>query len=133
MLAQGAPKKRHTFKRVVLKFVSFISQKQQKAQKTTFRFNKSKKRSLIGGERGFSNTIIFSKTSDMYHSFRLRALEKQMLINLEIGEIISLAFEKVKVYDFQLFKSSKIRLKPGAQLAADSCYRSALSKHFSLA
>jgi hypothetical protein len=42
-----------------------------------------------------------------------------MLINPENEEIISLAFEKGKVHDFQLFKSSKIHLKPGAQLTAD--------------
>ena len=42
-----------------------------------------------------------------------------MLINPENKEILSLAFEKGKVHDFQLFKSSKIHLKPGAQLTAD--------------
>ena len=31
------------------------------------------------------------------------------------NEVTSLAFEEGKVYDFQLFKSSKIRLRPGAQ------------------
>ena len=43
-----------------------------------------------------------------------------MLINPENEEIISLAFEKGKVHNFQLFKSSQIHLKPGVQLTADS-------------
>ena len=38
-------------------------------------------------------------------------IKTQMLINPEIGEIISLVFAKWKVHDFQLFKSSKMRLK----------------------
>ena len=46
-----------------------------------------------------------------------------MLINPKTGEIISLAFEKGKVYDFKLLKSSKIYSKPGAQLTADSGYQ----------
>ena len=52
-----------------------------------------------------------------------------MLINPENEEIISLAFEKGKVHDFQLFKSSKIHLKPGAQLTADSGTRKIWSCH----
>jgi len=46
-----------------------------------------------------------------------------MLINPENEEIISLAFEKGKVHDFQLFKSSQIHLKPGSQLTIDSDYQ----------
>ena len=46
-----------------------------------------------------------------------------MLINPESGEIISLAFAKGNVHDFQLFKGSKIHLKPGVQLTADSGYQ----------
>ena len=46
-----------------------------------------------------------------------------MLINPEIGEIISLAFAKGNVHDFQLFKNSQIHLKPGAQLTVDSGYQ----------
>jgi len=52
-----------------------------------------------------------------------------MLINPETKEIISLAFEKGKVHDFQLFKSSKIHLKPGAQLTADSGYQGLTKLH----
>ena len=52
-----------------------------------------------------------------------------MLINPENEEIISLAFEKGKVHDFQLFKSSKIHLKPGAQLTADSGYQGITKLH----
>ena len=52
-----------------------------------------------------------------------------MLINTEIGEIISLAFEKGKMHDFQLFKSSQIHLKPGAQLTADSSYQGITKLH----
>ena len=52
-----------------------------------------------------------------------------MLINPEIGEIISLAFAKGKVHDFQLFKSSKIHLKPGSQLTADSGYQGVAKLH----
>ncbi len=47
-------------------------------------------------------------------------MKTQLLINPESGEIISLALEKGKVHNFQLFKSSKIRLKPRVQLTADS-------------
>ena len=52
-----------------------------------------------------------------------------MLINPENKEIISLAFEKGKVHDFQLFKSSKIHLKPGAQLTSDSGYQGLAKLH----
>ena len=52
-----------------------------------------------------------------------------MLINPENKEIISLAFEKGKVHDFQLFKSSKTHLKPGAQLTADSGYQGITKLH----
>ena len=52
-----------------------------------------------------------------------------MLINPENKEIISLAFEKGKVHDFQLFKSSKTHLKPGAQLTADSGYQGLTKLH----
>ena len=51
------------------------------------------------------------------------------MINPESEEIISLAFAKGKVRDFQLFKSSKIRLKPGAQLTADSVYQGITKLH----
>ena len=51
------------------------------------------------------------------------------MINPENKEIISLAFEKGKVHDFQLFKSSKIHLKPGAQLTADSGYQGLTKLH----
>ena len=52
-----------------------------------------------------------------------------MLINPENKEIISLAFEKGKVHDFHLFKSSKTHLKPGAQLTADSGYQGLTKLH----
>ena len=52
-----------------------------------------------------------------------------MLINPEIGEIISLAFEKGKVHDFQLFKSSQIHLKSGSQLTANSDYQGLTKLH----
>lgn len=52
-----------------------------------------------------------------------------MLINPEIGEIISLAFAKGKFHDFQLFKNSKMHLKPGAQLTADSGYQGNTKLH----
>ena len=52
-----------------------------------------------------------------------------MLINPENEEIISLAFEKGKVHDFQLFKSSQIHLKPGSQLTADSGYQGITKLH----
>ena len=52
-----------------------------------------------------------------------------MLINPEIGEIISLAFAKGKFHDFQLFKNSKMHLKPGAQLTADSGYQGITKLH----
>ena len=52
-----------------------------------------------------------------------------MLINPEIGEIVSLAFAKGKVRDFQLFKNSKMHLKPGAQLTADSGYQGITKLH----
>ena len=52
-----------------------------------------------------------------------------MLINPEIGEIISLAFAKGKFHDFQLFKSSQIHLKPGSQLTADSGYQGITKLH----
>ena len=52
-----------------------------------------------------------------------------MLINPETKEITSLAFEKGKVHDFQLFKSSQIHLKPGAQLTADSGYQGITKLH----
>ena len=54
-----------------------------------------------------------------------------MLINPEIREMISLVFAKGKVHDLQLFKSSKIRLKPGAQLTADSGYQELAKLHAS--
>ena len=56
-------------------------------------------------------------------------IKTQLLINPEIGEIISLAFEKGKVHDFQLFKSSQIHLKPGSQLTADSGYQRLTKLH----
>ena len=52
-----------------------------------------------------------------------------MLINPKIGEIISLALEKGKVHDFQLFKSSKIHLKPEVQLTSDSGYQGITKLH----
>ena len=52
-----------------------------------------------------------------------------MLINPENKEIISLAFEKGKVHDFQLFKSSKIHLKPGSQLSTYSGYQGLTKLH----
>ena len=52
-----------------------------------------------------------------------------MLINPEIGGIISLAFAKGKVHDFQLFKSSQIHLKPGSQPTADSGYQGITKLH----
>ena len=52
-----------------------------------------------------------------------------MLINPENEEIVSLAFEKGKVHDFQLFKSSQIHLKPGSQLTADSGYQGLAKLH----
>ena len=52
-----------------------------------------------------------------------------MLINAENEEIISLAFAKGKVHDFQLFKSSKIHLKPGSQLSTDSGYQGLTKLH----
>ena len=51
------------------------------------------------------------------------------MINPESEEIISLAFAKGKVHDFQLFKSSQIHLKPGAQLTADSGYQGITKLH----
>ena len=52
-----------------------------------------------------------------------------MLIKPEIGEIISLAFAKGNVHDFQLFKNSKMHLKPGAQLTVDSGYQGLTKLH----
>ena len=52
-----------------------------------------------------------------------------MLINPENEEIISLVFAKGKVHDFQLFKNSKMHLKPGAQLTADSGYQGITKLH----
>ena len=52
-----------------------------------------------------------------------------MLISPETEEIISLAFAKGKVHDFQLFKNSKIRFKPGVQLTADSGYQGLTKSH----
>ena len=52
-----------------------------------------------------------------------------MLINPENEEIIYLAFEKGKVHDFQLFKSSKIHLKTGAQLTAERGYQGLTKLH----
>ena len=52
-----------------------------------------------------------------------------MLINPENREIISLAFAKGTGHDFQLFKSSKIRLKPGVQLTADRGYQGFTKLH----
>ena len=51
------------------------------------------------------------------------------MINPEREELISLAFAKGKVHDFQLFKSSQIHLKPGAQLTADSGYQGLTKLH----
>ena len=51
------------------------------------------------------------------------------MINPESEEIISLAFAKGKVHDFQLFKSSQIHLKPGSQLTADSGYQGITKLH----
>ena len=51
------------------------------------------------------------------------------MINPETKEIISLAFEKGKVHDFQLFKSSKTHLKPATQLTADSGYQGITKLH----
>ena len=52
-----------------------------------------------------------------------------MLINPESGKILFWAFAKGNVHDFQLFKSSKIHLKPGAQLTADSGYQGLTKLH----
>ena len=52
-----------------------------------------------------------------------------MVINPENKEIISLAFEKGKVHDFQLFKSSKTHLKPETQLTADRVYQGLTKLH----
>ena len=52
-----------------------------------------------------------------------------MLINSENGKIISFAFAKGKVHDFQLFKSSKIHLKTGAQLTAEIGYQGLTKLH----
>ena len=52
-----------------------------------------------------------------------------MLINPETGKILSLAFAKGKVHDFQLFKSRKVHLKPGVQLTADSVYQGLTRLH----
>ena len=69
--------------------------------------------------------LIAPKKQRKYYSGKKKrhTLKKQMLINPENGKILSLAFAKGKVHDFQLFKSSKIHLKPGAQLMADRGYQ----------
>ena len=51
------------------------------------------------------------------------------MINPESEEIISLAFAKGKVHDFQLFKNSKMHLKSVAQLTADSGYQGLRKLH----
>ena len=51
------------------------------------------------------------------------------MINPESEEIISLAFAKGKVHDFQLFKNSKMHLRSGAQLTADSGYQGITKLH----
>ena len=56
-------------------------------------------------------------------------LKTQLLINPESEEIISLVFAKGKIHDFQLFKSSKIHLKLGVQLTADSGYQGITKLH----
>ena len=73
----------------------------------------------------------FTKKQKKYYSGKKKrhTLKTQLLINPEIGEIISLAFAKGKVHDFQLFKSSKIHLKSGAQLTADSGYQGLTKLH----
>ena len=65
------------------------------------------------------------KKQKKYYSGKKKrhTIKTQMLINPEIGEITFWAFEKGKVHDFQLFKNSKMHLKPGAQLTVDSGYQ----------
>ena len=45
-----------------------------------------------------------------------------MLVNFQNGKIIALAFSNGKKHDFQLFKESRIHVKAGTVLEADTGY-----------
>ena len=53
----------------------------------------------------------------------------QMLVNLQAGEIIALAFSNGKKHDFQLFKDSDIHVKAETVLEADTGYQGLAQIH----
>ena len=54
-------------------------------------------------------------------------LKTQLLVSLQTGEIIALAFSNGKKHDFQLFKDSRIHVKAETVLEADSGYQGELN------
>jgi hypothetical protein len=56
-------------------------------------------------------------------------LKTQLLVSLQTGEIIALAFSNGKKHDFQLFKDSRIHVKAETVLEADSGYQGLAQIH----
>ena len=50
-------------------------------------------------------------------------MNTQLLVNLQTGEIIALAFSNGKKHDFQLFKDSRFHVKAETELEADTGYQ----------
>ena len=50
-------------------------------------------------------------------------MKTQLLVNLQTGEIIALAFSNGKKHDFQLFKDSRFHVKAETELEADTGYQ----------
>ena len=56
-------------------------------------------------------------------------MKTQLLVNLQTGEIIALAFSNGKKHDFQLFKDSCVHVKAETVLEADTGYLGLVQIH----
>ena len=56
-------------------------------------------------------------------------LQREMLVSLQTGEIIALAFSNGKRHDFQLFKDSHVHVKAETVLEADTGYQGIAQIH----
>ena len=65
----------------------------------------------------------------MQHLTRQHTLKTQLLVSLQTGEIIALAFSNGKKHDFQLFKDSRFHVKAETKLEADTGYQGLVQIH----